>query len=97
LEVHDQLVAKEFVLVDDEGDIAASITPAPAGFIGLHVGSPERGAQPSVLVGIEANTGLPIVSVRYSGGAVAIAVTEDGQAAIHVHDAEGHERIIGTE
>jgi hypothetical protein len=45
-------------------------------------------------VGIEPNTGAPTVSVRHRGGAVTIAVGEDGRAGISVLDADGHERTL---
>jgi hypothetical protein len=96
LEVHDQLVAKEFVLVDEQkGDIAATITASSTGFVGFRVGSPKPGADPTAYVGIEPNTGAPVISVSHRGGSVTIAIGEDGRPGILLTDAEGNERSFG--
>ena len=97
MEVHDQIVARRFVLVDEEGNPAAYITGAEVGFIGLHIEGPGEEEEPLVSIGLEATGGSPVIQIRRpEGGKVLISVAEDGRAGIQLVDADGAERIVDT-
>ena len=96
MEIHEQLAARRFVLADEEGNPTAYITGAEVGFLGFHVEGPEKG-KPVVSIGIQAETGLPIIKMDSPGGGfVMIAVTASGKASIYLADADGTERVIAT-
>jgi hypothetical protein len=97
LEVHEQLAAGRFILVNEEGNPAAYITGAEAGFISFHVEGPEEG-HPLVSIGFQAGTNLPTIrlALPQDGGDVLITVTESGRAGIFLADADGTERLIAT-
>jgi hypothetical protein len=96
MEVHDQVVARRFVLVDEEDNPTAYITGAEGGFVGLHVQGPQ-GKTPLVSVGVEAETGLPMLRLRRAeGGYVLVSVAENGRATVFLVDADGSELIVAT-
>jgi hypothetical protein len=101
MEIHEQIIAKRFVLIDDKGEPLAYLTGEEAGFVGVSIAG-AGGQAPLVTIGVEPSTGMPsIVVLRRDSqgerrGAVAISVTEDGRAAIRLEDADGAERTITT-
>jgi hypothetical protein len=96
VEVHEQSVARRFVLVDEEGNPAAYITGAEAGFVGFQVEGPGE-EEPLVSIGFNTGSSLPLIRIRRpEGGQVAISVTEDGTTAVYLEDADGAKRVIST-
>ena len=97
MEVHHQLVARRFVLVDEEDNPVAYITGAEAGFVGLHVEGSGDEEEPFVRLGFKAGSRTPIIHMRGpEGGGVHITVAESGQAAILLEDADGAKRVTTT-
>jgi hypothetical protein len=96
LEVHEQIVARRFVLVDEEGNPEVIISGAEAGFVGLQIaGSGEN--EPLVQIGFIAESSLPSIRIRRpEGGQLLISVTEEGDAAVYLEDADGAKRVIST-
>ena len=97
MEVHEQIVARRFILLDEDDNPAAYITGAEVGFVGFHVEGPGGDEKPLVSIGLQADGGSPLIQIRRpEGGQVAISVTEDGEAAVYLEDADGAKRVIST-
>ena len=96
MEAHEQLAARRFILVDEEGNPAAYISGAETGFVGLSVEMPH--SQEAVIsVGVEAATGLPLIHMHGpDGGRVLVTMREGGKPAIVLVDRDGTERVIST-
>jgi hypothetical protein len=100
MEIHDQVIAKRFVLVDDEGEPLAYLTGEETGFVGVSIAG-EGGQTPLITIGVDF-TGTPSIVMRRQNnqgeqqGAVIISVEDDGRAAIRFEDADGAERTITT-
>jgi hypothetical protein len=103
MDVQDQVVARRFVLVDEQGTPAAYLTGSKDGLMGLHIAGTES-KTPLVAIGVNPDEGTPYIIVRRHGqrgtksrGQVYISVLENGQAAIRLEDADGTYRIITTD
>jgi hypothetical protein len=96
----DEVAAKRFVLVDDQGDVRAELKAEPDGLVGLHIRG-KGGAPMLIVVGLQADE-TPIVMVRRPGpdgesfGRASVLVTDDGRAGINLKDADGTSRNIYT-
>jgi hypothetical protein len=97
----EEVTAKRFVLVDDQGDRRAELS-ASEGMVGLTI----FGKEPShgdVSVGVYEESGEPIVMVRRAptegeeGGRVMVSVTDEGKAAILLKDADGTKRTLTSD
>ena len=97
MEIHDQVAAKQFVLVDDDGRPTAYLTGAQFGSVGLHV-LPESGDGSVVSVGIESDTGSPrIVLTRPDGSAIVVGISETGEPYVMMKAADGTTQTITAE
>ena len=93
LEIHDQVAAKRFVLVGDNGMPTAFITGAKDGVTGFVV-TPATVEGASVTVGISTESGEPSITLlQENGSAVLIALASEG-ALVQLTAADGTTRTI---
>ena len=100
-DIPDQVAARRFVLVDEDANPRAALMATRDGVVGIHIMSnPDLPPADSVCVNDQDDT--PMVIVRRaaadgsSEGAVALVITEDGKANIHLEDADGATRNFTT-
>jgi hypothetical protein len=100
MDVAEVVAAKRFVLVGDQGGRRAELT-TEEGLVGLQVF--DKGGSPAmILVGTDDEDGTPTVMIRrpapdgQSYASVTLHVTDDGEAAIHLRDANGQTDILST-
>ena len=100
MDAEDVVVAKRFVLVDDEGNPRAALLAQRDGIVGLYVGTEED--DPLISIGMDAQEGTPYVMVRRTAadgtgrGAVMLSVSSEGVAAVHLEDVDGSSRTYTT-
>jgi len=101
MDAEEVVVAKRFVLVDEDGNPRAALMGERDGLLGLHIlGEPVREAMISIAVNEQ--NGSPVVLVRRltadrrANGAVMLSITEDGRGTVHLEDADGSTRTFTT-
>ncbi len=95
MEIHERVVAKRFVLVDDDGNPTAYITNAKAGFTGLSVQPASGEDGPIVSLGVQTESGQPVILLsRPDNSSVLITIRDDGEATVRLEDADGAAHTI---
>jgi hypothetical protein len=100
MDVHDAVIAKRFVLVDDDGNPRVTLQITNDEFVGLSFNDSEQAA-PLITIGVRED-GTPVVIARRldengnEKGQVLLSVLSDGRAFVELQDAGGATREIMT-
>ncbi len=100
MDVHDAVIAKTFVLVDDDGNSRVTLQSTNDELVGLHFNDREQAA-PLITIGVSKD-GTPQVIARRldengnERGSVHLGVLSSGRVFVSLEDADGATREIIT-